>query len=138
MKTSKRVRLNANAQKRDLKRKAVSEDVKFFSTSSGGGEPRATERVGLKLTQKVEHRESYLSFRWYRRCHLDDGFRVCFRHSDCRTPRSIVLQRLWRIVRLISSRRLASRLPYRSISYLHFPYTQHWTLLWLATMWCCS
>lgn len=35
---SKKARLNTNAQKRDLKRKTVAEDVKFFSTSSGGGE----------------------------------------------------------------------------------------------------
>ena len=34
---SKMVRLNANAQKREIKRKNVVEDVRFFSTSSGGG-----------------------------------------------------------------------------------------------------
>ena len=36
--SSKKARLNANAQKRELKRQHVVEDVKFFSTSSGGGE----------------------------------------------------------------------------------------------------
>lgn len=36
--SSKKSRLNANAQKREAKRKDVVHDVKFFSTSSGGGE----------------------------------------------------------------------------------------------------
>jgi pre-rRNA-processing protein TSR1 len=36
--SSKKARLNANAQKREAKRKATSLDVRFFSTSSGGGE----------------------------------------------------------------------------------------------------
>ena len=35
--SSKKARMNANAHKRKLKRKSVIEDVKFFSTSSGGG-----------------------------------------------------------------------------------------------------
>lgn len=38
--SSKKARLNAQAQKRDLKRKNVGEDIKFFSTSSGGGQSR--------------------------------------------------------------------------------------------------
>ncbi|WWC67672.1 uncharacterized protein I206_101584 [Kwoniella pini CBS 10737] len=46
--SSKKARLNANAQKRDLKRKTVVEDVKFFSTSSGGGQvPRIVSVVPL-------------------------------------------------------------------------------------------
>jgi pre-rRNA-processing protein TSR1 len=36
--SSKKARLNANAQKREAKRKTTSQDVRFFSTSSGGGE----------------------------------------------------------------------------------------------------
>ncbi|WVQ83997.1 hypothetical protein IAT38_006142 [Cryptococcus sp. DSM 104549] len=45
---SKKARLNANAQKRDLKRQHVIEDVKFFSTSSGGGQaPRIVSIVPL-------------------------------------------------------------------------------------------
>lgn len=36
--SSKKARLNANAQKREQKRKETVADVKFFSTSSGGGE----------------------------------------------------------------------------------------------------
>jgi hypothetical protein len=36
--SSKKARLNANAQKREQKRKDTVADVKFFSTSSGGGE----------------------------------------------------------------------------------------------------
>jgi pre-rRNA-processing protein TSR1 len=35
--SSKKARLNSQAQKREAKRKSVVEDVKFFSTSSGGG-----------------------------------------------------------------------------------------------------
>ncbi|OCF41173.1 pre-rRNA-processing protein TSR1 [Kwoniella heveanensis CBS 569] len=46
--SSKKARLNANAQKRDLKRKHVVEDQKFFSTSSGGGQvPRIVSVVPL-------------------------------------------------------------------------------------------
>ncbi|WWD22043.1 hypothetical protein CI109_106531 [Kwoniella shandongensis] len=46
--SSKKARLNANAQKRDLKRKTVVEDVKFFSTSSGGSSvPRIVSIVPL-------------------------------------------------------------------------------------------
>nr|XP_019047469.1 pre-rRNA-processing protein TSR1 [Kwoniella bestiolae CBS 10118]OCF26399.1 pre-rRNA-processing protein TSR1 [Kwoniella bestiolae CBS 10118] len=46
--SSKKARLNANAQKRDLKRKTVVEDQKFFSTSSGGGQvPRIVSVVPL-------------------------------------------------------------------------------------------
>ncbi|CAD6566599.1 MAG: hypothetical protein TREMPRED_002813 [Tremellales sp. Tagirdzhanova-0007] len=45
---SKMVRLNANAQKREIKRKNVVEDVRFFSTSSGGGHvPRIISIVPL-------------------------------------------------------------------------------------------
>jgi pre-rRNA-processing protein TSR1 len=45
---SKKARLNANAQKRDLKRKAVATDIKFFSTSSGGSSvPRIISIVPL-------------------------------------------------------------------------------------------
>lgn len=36
--SSKKARINAQAQKRELKRKNVTEDIKFFSTSSGGGD----------------------------------------------------------------------------------------------------
>jgi pre-rRNA-processing protein TSR1 len=35
--SSKKARINAQAQKRELKRRNVTEDIKFFSTSSGGG-----------------------------------------------------------------------------------------------------
>ncbi|ORX34364.1 putative ribosome biogenesis and assembly-related protein [Kockovaella imperatae] len=46
--SSKKARLNANAQKRELKRQHVVEDVKFFSTSSGGGQaPRIVSIVPL-------------------------------------------------------------------------------------------
>ncbi|KAK8846734.1 hypothetical protein IAR55_005821 [Kwoniella newhampshirensis] len=46
--SSKKARLNANAQKRDLKRRTVVEDVKFFSTSSGGSQvPRIVSIVPL-------------------------------------------------------------------------------------------
>ncbi|WRT65027.1 uncharacterized protein IL334_001969 [Kwoniella shivajii] len=46
--SSKKARLNANTQKRDLKRKSVVEDMKFFSTSSGGGQvPRIVSLVPL-------------------------------------------------------------------------------------------
>ncbi|WVR04426.1 hypothetical protein IAU60_001428 [Kwoniella sp. DSM 27419] len=46
--SSKKARLNANAQKRDLKKKSVIEDQKFFSTSSGGGQvPRIVSVVPL-------------------------------------------------------------------------------------------
>lgn len=43
--SSKKARLNVNAQKRDLKRKEVVHDVKFFSTSSGGGTSRVGEHI---------------------------------------------------------------------------------------------
>ncbi|ORY26891.1 putative ribosome biogenesis and assembly-related protein [Naematelia encephala] len=46
--SSKKARLNAQAQKREMKRKTVVEDIKFFSTSSGGGHvPRIVSIVPL-------------------------------------------------------------------------------------------
>ena len=46
--SSKKARLNANAQKREAKRKSVQHDVKFFSTSSGGRSvPRIVSVVPL-------------------------------------------------------------------------------------------
>ena len=41
--SSKKARINAQAQKRELKRRNVGEDIKFFSTSSGGSESCYTE-----------------------------------------------------------------------------------------------
>ncbi|KAK4688928.1 pre-rRNA-processing protein TSR1, partial [Tremellales sp. Uapishka_1] len=46
--SSKKARLNAQVQKRELKRKHVGEDMKFFSTSSGGGQvPRIISIIPL-------------------------------------------------------------------------------------------
>jgi pre-rRNA-processing protein TSR1 len=45
--SSKKARINAQAQKRELKRRNVGEDIKFFSTSSGGSEfPNRTSGIG--------------------------------------------------------------------------------------------
>lgn len=49
--SSKKVRLNAQAQKREAKRKNTGEDIKFFSTSSGGGESCSAE-LRARLTRE--------------------------------------------------------------------------------------
>lgn len=49
--SSKKARINAQAQKRELKRKNVTEDIKFFSTSSGGSESARGVNGAWKLTE---------------------------------------------------------------------------------------
>ena len=62
--SSKKARINAQAQKRELKRRNVGEDIKFFSTSSGGSRSlRFGHWVGL--TKKVRYLGLY---RLYRSC----------------------------------------------------------------------